>query len=74
MREYQENFINIYDNFKDSSNRLRKAGKFNYILKKLGVHDPEGTCLDTGCSNGIITNSLSPLFKYTYSFYLRSKL
>lgn len=64
MREYQENFINIYANFQDSSNRLRKAGKFNYILRKLGVHDPEGTCLDTGCSNGIITNSLSPLFKH----------
>ena len=64
MREYQENFINIYANFQDSSNRFRKAGKFNYILRKLGVHDPEGTCLDTGCSNGIITNSLSPLFKH----------
>ncbi len=64
MREYQENFINIYANFQDSSNRLRKAGKFYYILRKLCVHDPEGTCLDTGCSNGIITNSLSPLFKH----------
>ena len=64
MRKYQENFINIYANFQDSSNRLRKASKFNYILRKLGFHNPEGTCLDTGCSNGIITESLSPLFNH----------
>jgi len=63
MREYQKDFITLYEDFQDSENRLRKAEKFNYILDKLKVHDPNGICLDTGCSNGIITNSLAPLFR-----------
>lgn len=63
MREYQKDFITLYENFQDSENRLRKAEKFNYILNKLNVHDPNGICLDTGCSSGIITNSLAPLFR-----------
>lgn len=62
MREYQRNFIMLYDGFLDSDERTRKAKKFNYILSKLNIHDPDETCLDIGCSSGIIANSLSPLF------------
>ena len=66
MREYQKNFITLYNVFQNAENRARKAEKFNYILNKLKVHDPNGNCLDTGCSSGIITNSLSPLFKNVF--------
>lgn len=63
MREYQKNFISIYDGYQNLDNRIRKAKKFNYILDKLNIHDIEGTCLDIGCSNGIVTYSISPMFK-----------
>ncbi|HOE34308.1 MAG TPA: methyltransferase domain-containing protein [Anaerolineaceae bacterium] len=62
MREYQKDFITLYDDFQDGENRKRKAEKINYILEKLRLHNPQGTCLDTGCSNGIITRSMAKLF------------
>ncbi len=62
MREYQKDFITLYDDFQDGENRKRKAEKINYILEKLKLHNPQGTCLDTGCSNGIITKSMAKLF------------
>ncbi len=43
----------MYDDFQDGENRKRTAEKINYILEKLKLHNPQGTCLDTGCSNGI---------------------
>ena len=64
MRENQKNFINLYNGFQDSDNRIRKAKKFNYILSKLNDYDFEGICLDIGCSSGFIANSISPLFKH----------
>lgn len=64
MREYQKNFIMLYDSFQDSDERIRKAKKFNYVLSKLNIHDREETCLDIGCSSGIIANSLSPFFHH----------
>ncbi|HPY33338.1 MAG TPA: methyltransferase domain-containing protein, partial [Anaerolineaceae bacterium] len=62
MREYQKDFITLYDDFQDGENRKRKAEKINYVLEKLKLHNPQGTCLDTGCSNGIITKSMAELF------------
>jgi len=44
MREYQKDFITLYDDFQDGENRKRKAEKINYILEKLALHNPQGTC------------------------------
>lgn len=66
MRGYQKDFITLYDAFQNSENRLRKGEKFSYVLRKLGFIQTEGNCLDTGSSNGIITNNLSPFFKNVF--------
>jgi ubiquinone/menaquinone biosynthesis C-methylase UbiE len=62
MREYQKNFITLYEDFRDSENRKNKAEKIKYILENLNIHNEKGVCLDIGCSNGIITESVSALF------------
>jgi len=62
MRDYQKNFITLYEHFQDGEIRLNKAEKIKYVLEKLNVHNSTGICLDIGCSNGIITKTIAPLF------------
>lgn len=64
MRQYQEEFINLYGHFRDSENRERKANKIAFILDQTKLHDVNGLCLDVGCSNGIITKTVSRCFRH----------
>jgi len=63
MREYQKNFYTLYEHFQDNEIRINKADKIRYVLEKVNVHNPDGICLDIGCSSGIITKKIAPLFK-----------
>ncbi len=64
-RGYQENFYNLYEKFQDTDNRRGKADKtIQMLLQHSGVSLDDRTCLDLGCSNGIFTSALAPLFKH----------
>ncbi len=63
MREYQENFINLYEHLHRPEFKDHKQGKFNYILEILNLHNRDGICLDLGCSNGIIAKNLAKQFR-----------
>jgi ubiquinone/menaquinone biosynthesis C-methylase UbiE len=63
MREYQENFINLYEHLQRPEFKDHKQGKFNYILDILNLHNRNGTCLDLGCSNGIVAKNLTAQFR-----------
>ena len=62
-RGYQENFYGLYEKFQDQENRRGKAEKISHILGNFsGLPLQKFTCLDLGCSNGLITLEISPLF------------
>lgn len=63
MREYQNDFIDLYEHLHRPEFKDHKQGKFNFILNKLKLHDCDGTCLDLGCSNGIVGKSLTNHFR-----------
>jgi len=63
MREYQENFTNLYKNLHRPEFKDHKQGKSTYILDRLKLHNRNGICLDLGCSNGIITKNLTKQFR-----------
>lgn len=63
-RGYQENFYTLYDKFRSHEGRLSKAEKILDALQRYsGLELKEMTCLDVGCSTGIITSTLAPHFK-----------
>ncbi|MEM3594693.1 MAG: class I SAM-dependent methyltransferase [Candidatus Jordarchaeaceae archaeon] len=63
-RNYQENFFTLYTSFQCHDLRLEKARKISYILTRFCRDDLRmKTCLDVGCSAGVITSYLRPLFK-----------
>lgn len=62
-RSYQPAFYQLSRRVRDRESRLGKAEKIGYILTTLFSYRLEtATCLDLGCSSGIITNALAPLF------------
>lgn len=67
MRGYQEDFYNICGKMRDRQNRIGKGEKISFALRELsGISAAELLtlrCVDVGCSSGIVTNYLSPLFK-----------
>lgn len=65
-RGYQSGFYNLSAGVRDRESRLRKAEKIAYVLQELGNYPLSSTiCLDVGCSSGIITAALAPLFART---------
>lgn len=63
MRDYQKNFINLYEHLHRPEFKDYKQGKFNFILEILQIHNHNGICLDVGCSNGTIAKSLTNQFR-----------
>ncbi len=62
-RNYQENFFTLYTSFQSHDRRLEKGRKIHYTLTQFckgGLQTK--TCLDVGCSAGVITSYLRPLF------------
>ncbi len=63
-RGYQENFFGLYEKFQDQENRRGKAEKITHVLgNHCSLPLDEFTCLDLGCSNGLITLEIAPLFR-----------
>lgn len=67
MRGYQEDFYNICSKMRDRENRIWKGEKISFALKALsGFSESELAtlrCVDVGCSSGIVTNYVAPLFR-----------
>ena len=62
-RGYQENFYGLYEKFQDQENRRGKAEKISYVLRNYsGLPLQNFSCLDLGCSNGLITLEIASLF------------
>ncbi len=62
VRGYQAGFFNLFPSVHDQKSRLRKAEKIAYALKIANYPLASSICLDAGCSSGIITSALAPLF------------
>jgi SAM-dependent methyltransferase len=65
-RGYQDDFYTLSERVRDPLSRQRKAEKIIQVLTR-HVHCPliQATCLDLGCSAGLITSALVPLFGKT---------
>ena len=62
-RGYQENFYGLYEKFQDQENRRGKAEKISHVLINFtGLPLQNFSCLDLGCSNGLITLEIASLF------------
>ncbi len=66
--DYQENYSKSFSAVKDRRSRIQKANKILRIIQThIGQIDlSKLTCLDMGCSVGIITNQLSTNMYLTY--------
>lgn len=68
-RGYQADFYEICGKMRDRENRLWKAAKIRYSITALGRLPAEALsralCVDVGCSSGVMTNQLAPLFGRT---------
>ncbi len=65
-RQYQPGFYNLSPKVRDMGSRRQQAEKISSILKGLGSYPlSSATCLDVGCSAGLITATLAPLFGRT---------
>jgi SAM-dependent methyltransferase len=63
---YQRGFYNLSKRVRDPRSRLQQADKIIHVLTKLvSTQLSSSICLDLGCSSGIITNALAPLFTWT---------
>lgn len=66
-RGYQPNFFASSEAVRDPKLRQTKADKISWVLTQLAPFDlSTAICLDVGCSSGIMTTALAPLFKQTY--------
>ena len=62
-RGYQPDFFTLSARVRDPARRQRKADKIRFALAECsGLPLDELTCLDVGCSSGLMTAALSPLF------------
>ncbi len=65
-RGYQEGFYNLCQSVREPASRQRQAEKIAYALTHYVDRDLSSlVCLDIGCSSGIITSALAPLFLRT---------
>jgi SAM-dependent methyltransferase len=68
-RGYQADFYEICGKMRDRENRLWKAAKIKYAITSLSRYSVEtlsrSLCVDVGCSSGVMTNQLAPLFEQT---------
>lgn len=65
-KTYQAGFYNLCSRARDRESRLRQADKIAYVLTALGSCPlSSATCLDVGCSSGIITTAIASLFART---------
>lgn len=63
QRGYAETFYSHYFKNTDGKTRLQKAAKIAQLMRMICPGLEELDCLDLGCSNGIITASLTPVFR-----------
>lgn len=64
---YQRVFYDLSKKVHDQKSRLRQADKIIAVLTKhMSVQLSSATCLDLGCSSGIITKAIAPLFARTF--------
>ena len=65
-RDYQDGFYKSSSKVRDRESRLRKAEKITFALTELAGYElANGTGLDLGCSSGVITHAIAPLFGQT---------
>lgn len=65
-RSYQTDFYNLSQRVRDPSSRQEKAEKIIWALTQYVEHiSSPAICLDVGCSSGMITSALAPLFSTT---------
>jgi SAM-dependent methyltransferase len=68
QRAYQSNFYELSASVRSYESRHRQADKIRYLLTTfapaaLGRNLQDTICVDVGCSSGLITQALAPLFK-----------
>jgi SAM-dependent methyltransferase len=65
-RSYQTNFYTLSQRVRDPSSRQEKAEKIIWALTRYVEHiSSSAVCLDVGCSSGMITAAMAPLFSVT---------
>lgn len=65
-RGYQDDFYSFSEKVRDPHSRQRKAEKIIQVLTRhIDLPLPQATCLDVGCSAGLITSALAPHFGKT---------
>ena len=63
-KTYQSGFYEISEKVRSRESRAQQADKIAYVLKTYGsVPLSTATSFDAGCSSGVITTDLAPLFK-----------
>lgn len=65
MRPYQKNFYKSSPRVRDEESRKDKASKIADLLKAHSkINLATSICADIGCSSGVITETLTPLFRH----------
>ena len=65
-RGYQTEFYTLCEGVRDPAVRQRKAEKIRWALQKYAKRSlASAICLDVGCSSGLMTVALAPLFAQT---------
>ena len=66
-RGYQPDFFALSEPVRDPARRQAKAEKIRWVLTNFAPFDlADAICLDVGCSSGMMTATLAPLFKTMY--------
>ena len=66
-RGYQSDFFALSEPVRDPMRRQQKAEKIRWVLTHFAPFDlANARCLDVGCSSGMMTAALAPLFRHTY--------
>lgn len=62
-RGYQPNFYDLCEGIRDTAGRRAKAAKIRWLIETYARDLPtDGVCLDVGCSAGVMTAVIAPLF------------
>ncbi len=62
-RDYQLGFFGSCDRVRDRTSRMKIANKVRFVLDEiLGLDTHSYTCLDIGCSSGIVSTAMAPRF------------